>query len=84
MPSTGRPPRAASMIDVHHRREPGDRAAAQVVAVGEAAGQHDRVDAVQVGVGVPERDRLGAGDAHRAAGVAVVERAGEGDDADLH
>ena len=44
----------------HHRREAGDRAAAQVVAVGEPAGEHDRVDALQVVVAVPERDGLGA------------------------
>ena len=30
---------------VHHRREPGDRAGAEVVAVREAAGHHHRVDA---------------------------------------
>ena len=70
------------MTDSMTGREAGDRAAAQVVAVGEAAGQDHRVDAVQVGVGVPERDRLGAGDADRAQRVAVVEAAREGDDAD--
>ena len=77
MPSTGRPPCAASMTRLHHRREPGDRAAAQVVAVGEAAGQDHGVDAVQVGVAVPERDRLGAGEPDGARRVAVVERARE-------
>ena len=50
---------------VHHRREPGDGAAAQVVAVGEPAGQHDRVDTVQVVVAVPECDRLAAGERAR-------------------
>src|SRR5205814_1265638 len=35
---------------VHDRGEPRDRAAAQVVAVGEAAGQDHRVDPVQVDV----------------------------------
>ena len=44
---------------LHDRGEPGDGAAAQVVAVGEAAGQDDGVDAVQVGVGVPEADGVG-------------------------
>ncbi|GAA1647268.1 hypothetical protein GCM10009790_30540 [Georgenia ruanii] len=66
----------------HHRREPGDRAAAQVVAVGEATGQDDGVDAAQVRVGVPQGDRLGAGEADGPLGVAVVQGAGEGDDAD--
>ena len=59
-----------------------DRAAAQVVAVGEAAGDDDRVDAVQVGVLVPQGHGLGTGDFNRAGGVAVVEGAGEGDDSD--
>src|SRR5690606_2338205 len=36
---------------LHHRGEPGDGAAPQVVAVGEAAGEHDRVHAAQVGLG---------------------------------
>ena len=37
---------------------------------------------MQVGVGVPERDGLAAADPHGALRVAVVEAAGEGDDAD--
>ena len=65
MPSTGRPVPGRVDDRLHHRGEPGDRAAAQVVAVGEAAGQHDGVHAVQVRVGVPERHRLGAGHARR-------------------
>ena len=68
----------------HDRAERGDRAAAQVVAVAEAAGQDERVDALEVVRAVPERDGLGAGEAHGALGVAVVERAGEGDDPDAH
>ena len=84
MPSTGIP-RAGRLDDLgHHRREPGDRAAAQVVAVREAAGQHHRVDALEVVVAVPERDRLVAADPDGALGVDVVEGAGEGDDPDLH
>ena len=68
----------------HDRRVRGDRAAAQVVAVAEAAGQHDGVDALEVVVAVPERDRFSAGSSRGALRVAVVERAGEGDDADPH
>ena len=84
MPSTGIPrPRGLDHLG-HHRGEPGDRAAAQVVAVREATRQDHRVDAAQVVVAVPERDRLVAADADRALRVDVVERAGEGDDADLH
>ena len=59
-----------------------DRAAAQVVAVGEAAGDDDRVDAVQVGVLMPQGHRLRARDFHRAGGIAIVKGAGEGDDSD--
>ncbi len=68
----------------HDRREPADRTAAEVVAVGEAARQHDRVDPAQVVVAVPQRDRLVATDPDRALGVGVVERTREGDDPDLH
>jgi hypothetical protein len=67
----------------HHRREAGDRPDPQVVAVGEAAGDDHRVDAVEVGVGVPQQ--LGLGDASRGLQrVGVVAGAGEADDADLH
>ena len=59
-----------------------DRTAAQVVAVGEATGDDDGVDTVQVGVLVPQGHGLRARDLNRAGGVAVVERAGEGDDSD--
>ena len=75
---------AASTTSVMIGREGGDGAAAQVVAVAEAAGQHEGVDALEVVLAVPEGDGLGAGEAHGAQGVAVVERAGEGDDADAH
>lgn len=60
----------------------GDRAAAQVVAVGEAAWDHDRVHAVQVGVLVPQGHGLRTRDFHRAGGIAVIEGAREGDDSD--
>jgi hypothetical protein len=68
----------------HHRREPGDRAAAQVVAVGEAAGQDHGVDVGEAVVAVPERHRLMTAGAYGALGVDVVEGAREGDDADPH
>ena len=45
---------------VHDRREPGDGAGAQVVAVGEAAGHDDGVDAVDRAVAVPEDAGLAA------------------------
>src|SRR5690606_12577908 len=66
----------------HDRCNRGDGAGAEVVAVAETAGQDDRIDALEVVVAVPQRDGLGARDAHGANRVAVIERAGEADDAD--
>src|SRR6202044_1947651 len=66
----------------HHPREPGDSAAAQVVAIGEAAGQHHGIDAPQVAVTMPERDRDGARPADGPGGIVVIERARKRDDPD--
>ena len=68
----------------HHRGEAGDRAASQVVAVGEAAGEDHRVHAAQVPVGVPERDWHRPGVAHGAGRIGVVEGARECDNAYPH
>ena len=68
---------------LHHRGKARDRAHAQVVAVGEAAGDDDGVDALQVAVAVPEDDRV----ADPAAGherIDLVAGPGEADDAELH
>src|SRR6185312_8931846 len=62
----------------------GDRTAAQVVAVAEAAGKHDRIDAVQAVVAVPQGHGLCPGEVDGTLGVTVVERARKGDDADAH
>ena len=82
MPSTS-PPRAAwartaSMIG----GAAGDRAAAQIVAIAEAARQHDEVGARgQFGVGVPDDRRLAAGrQLQRARHVAFAIGAGKDDD----
>src|SRR3712207_9589097 len=53
-------------------------------SVGEAAGQDDGVDVLQVVVGVPEGDGVAAGEPHRARGVDVVQGSREGDDTDAH
>src|SRR4051812_10958181 len=66
----------------HHRRAPRDRAAPEVVAVGETPGEDNSVDAAQVVITVPEGDRLASGHSHRPQRVAVVERPREGDDTD--
>ena len=69
----------------HDGAEAGDGAAAQVVAVGEAAGDDDGVDVAQVGVLVPEPDRLGAGEGGDGVpGVVVGVDAREHADADAH
>ncbi len=83
MPSTGPPSRGERRDLLHDRREAGDRPDAQVVAVGEAAGDDDRVDALQVVVAVPEQHRL----ADALAGgecVRLVAGPGKLDDAEPH
>ena len=82
MPTTGPPAAANSGDRVHHRGEARDGARAQVVAVGEAAGHDDRVDAARRVVAVPQD---GASTAERLDGpddVLLAVRAGEQDDAD--
>ena len=66
----------------HHRAEPGDHAGPQVVAVGEAAGQDDRGDAVERRLLVPQLDGLGAGQVEGVDRVAIAVAAREDDDAD--
>ncbi len=66
----------------HDRGDGRDCSGAQVVAVTEPTGEYDRVDPLQVMVAVPQRDRFGAGKADCPFSVAVIERTGEGDDAD--
>ena len=53
-----------------------------MVAVREATGQQNRVDALQIGAAMPERDGLAANHANCAHRIAIVERAKERDDAD--
>ena len=82
MPSTS-PPSAANAADgAHDRAEPGDDAGAQVVAVGEAARQDDRGDALERRLLVPQDDGLGAGELERVDRVAVAVAAREDDDPD--
>ena len=65
----------------HDGGEPRDRAAAEVVAVREAAGEHDGLHTVGKSlVGMPDERRLGAELLERTGRVAVVVRAGEDDD----
>ena len=61
---------------VHHRREPGDRAGAQVVAVGEPAGHDHRVDAAHGGVGVEQQLGLAAERLDRVQDVELAVRPG--------
>ncbi len=68
---------------LHHRSEARDRSGAQIVPIGEAAGNDDGVNALQVAVAVPEQ--LGLGDSlGRELCVDVVAGPGEADYAELH
>ena len=82
MPSTGMPSCARGDDVLHQGGAGGDGAGPQVVAVGEAAGEDHGVDVLEVVVGVPQRDRLTSGQAHRAGGVDVVQGAREGQNTD--
>ena len=68
---------------LHRRREAGDRAGPQVVAVGEAAGDDDRVDAAEVALFVPDQPRL-AEQRAGVQGVPLVAGTGELEDAPDH
>ncbi len=83
IPSTGPPPRAYSLTDSITGEKRAMAPAAQVVAVGEAAGDHDGVDAVQIAVAMPEQLCVG----EPAAGeqrVDFVAGAREPDDSESH
>ena len=67
---------------MHGRREARDRAAAEVVAVGEAAWQNDACNVGQPFLGVPHRNAGSAELVERVKCVAVVVRAGKRDDGD--
>ena len=70
---------------LHDRREARDRAASQVIAVAEAAGQDHAVRAAETLVLVPERECVLAHHvAQRVQRVAVIKRAGKRNDAPLH
>ena len=62
---------------LHRRREAGDRARPQVVAVGEAAGDDDAVDAGEVALFVPDQPRLAAGQGAGVQRVPLVAGPGE-------
>ncbi|KQP04129.1 hypothetical protein ASF28_19455 [Methylobacterium sp. Leaf99] len=70
---------------IHGRRAPGDGAAAEIVAIGEAARQDGEVGARrQLGVGVPDLDHLGPGLGERPGHVRVAVRTREDDDGGAH
>src|SRR5439155_1771384 len=66
----------------HRRGEARDRAATEIVAVRETAGQDDRIQIGQLAFGMPDRGGLGVECGQRPERVAVVVRAGELDDPD--
>src|SRR5207253_5542579 len=67
----------------HHRSEPGDRVATEVVPVAEPTRKNHGVDAVQVRFRVPERDGRPSHELDGAACVGVVQRTRERHDADV-
>ena len=69
----------------HHRRLRRHGAAAQIVAVGEAAGDHDQVGLFEISVAMPDHLRLAAGDElDRLGDVALAVGAGEDEDSGFH
>ena len=78
-------PRGEGRDAGHDRREAGDRAGAQVVAVGEAARQDHRIRITQAGVLVPdERGPLADHRARRVERVAVGIRSRKDDHCEVH
>jgi hypothetical protein len=68
---------------VHHRSDPGDRAAAEVVAIREPTRENDAPHvARERALGVPDGQRIGTELLECEPGVPVVVRPGEGDDRD--
>src|SRR3954467_268099 len=61
------------------------RAAAQIVAIGKPAGQHDQIGIGQAALAMPDARRLMAGGAlQRHAHIVLAVRAGEDDDNGFH
>src|SRR5258708_6090659 len=70
---------------LHDRREARNRAASKIVAVAEAARQHDTIGASKARVLVPEEERILAHDlAERVERIGVIEGAGETDHPPFH
>src|SRR5262249_60312750 len=67
---------------LHCRSEAGNRAAAQVIAVREPAGEDDRVQIRELCLGMPDEHGLGVECGERPERVAVVAGAGEAQHAD--
>jgi hypothetical protein len=78
-------PLVCCVNDVRHDRGVGgNRAAPEVVAVRETTGENDRVYAVKVVLTVPQGNGFAPREFDGAQRVAIVERTGEGDNADAH
>src|SRR5699024_5993750 len=67
---------------LHDRSESGDRAAAQVVTIGEPSRQDDGVDSGQGRIRMPQVHRVRPGQTNGTSGVAVIQSPGERDDSD--
>ena len=65
---------------LHHRAEPRNRPAAQIVAIAEAAGHDDGIGVAQGGVLMPDQPRGVAEQAHGVDGVLVAVAGGKLED----
>ena len=85
MPSTATPALARSLTSRMHRGMGRDGAAAQVVAIGEAAGHDDEIDLGQLAVPVPDHlGRLAHGMPKGGGDIMLAIGAGEDDDGGVH
>ena len=71
---------------IHHRRTRGNGAAAQIVAIGEAAGHHHEIGSLgQRGLGVPDhRGLVARSEPERARHVALAVDSGKDEDGGFH
>ena len=69
---------------LHERCEAGDRTAAEVIAVGEAAGEDDAVGTAEIAIAMPEHHRLVPVERDGVGAVAVRPGPREDGDAEAH
>ena len=79
------PALAGKLLDrLHHRAEPRDRAAAQIIAIAETAGHDHRVGIAQRSVFVPDQPRGMAEQAHGVDGILIAVAGGKLENGKIH